>query len=99
MTAKEVLEAATELARARQPEATPWDARILLAHALGGASPLSLDTRREVEPDARARFDALWDRRLEGVPVQHRLGEWDFFGRTFTVDRRALVPRPETEVL
>lgn len=99
MTAREVLEAAAELAQRTSAEATPWDARILLAHAMGGASPLSLDPRRQVEPDARARFDALWERRLVGTPVQHLLGEWDFYGRPFTVDRRALVPRPETEVL
>ena len=99
MTAREILEAAAELARFSASEATPWDARILLAHAMGGSSPLSLDPRRQVEPGAQARFDALWERRLGGTPVQHLLGEWDFFGRSFTVDRRALVPRPETEVL
>lgn len=99
MTAKELLEAAERLARENAAEATPWDARVLLAHAMGGTSPLSFDPRREVEPDARARFDALWERRLTGAPVQHLLGEWDFYGRPFTVDRRALVPRPETEVL
>lgn len=99
MTAREILEAAAELARLSASEATPWDARILLAHAMGGSSPLSLDPGRQVEPGAQARFDALWERRLEGTPVQHLLGEWDFFGRSFTVDRRALVPRPETEVL
>jgi release factor glutamine methyltransferase len=99
MTANEILNAANELARHSKAEATPWDARILLAHAMGGSSPLSLDPRRPVEPGAQARFDALWERRLEGIPVQHLLGEWDFFGRPFTVDRRALVPRPETEVL
>jgi len=99
MTAREILEAASELARNTGAEATPWDARILLAHAMGGASPLSLDPRRQVEPGAQARFDALWEQRLGGMPVQHLLGEWDFYGRAFTVDRRALVPRPETEVL
>jgi len=99
MTAREILEAAAELASLSASEATPWDARILLAHAIGGSSPLSLDPRRQIEPRAQARFDALWERRLEGSPVQHLLGEWDFFGRPFTVDRRALVPRPETEVL
>jgi len=66
---------------------------------MGGTSPLSLDPRRQVEPDAHARFEALWTRRLEGTPVQHLLGEWDFYGRAFTVDRRALIPRPETEIL
>jgi len=99
MTAKELLDAAIALARHDAAEATPWDARVLLAHAMGGASPLSLDPRREIEPDARARFNSLWERRLTGAPVQHLLGEWDFYGRPFTVDRRALVPRSETEVL
>jgi release factor glutamine methyltransferase len=34
-----------------------------------------------------------------GEPVQYVLGEWDFMGHTFKVDRRALIPRPETEML
>ena len=46
-----------------------------------------------------ARFTGLWDKRLAGVPVQHLIGEWDFYGRPFRVDGRALVPRPETEIL
>jgi release factor glutamine methyltransferase len=34
-----------------------------------------------------------------GEPVQYVIGQWDFRGLTFTIDRRALIPRPETEQL
>lgn len=34
-----------------------------------------------------------------GEPVQHILGKWDFHGHVFKTDRRALIPRPETEIL
>jgi release factor glutamine methyltransferase len=99
MTAKEILDAAERLARENSSEATPWDARLLLAHATGGRNPLSLDANQRLEPRDESKFQALWARRLRGEPVQHLLGEWDFYGRPFFVDRRALVPRPETEVL
>ena len=80
-------------------DATPWDSRILLAHSLGLRNPLALDPLKDVPGAAAARFERLWEERLSGVPVQHLVGEWDFFGRPFTVDSRALVPRPETELL
>ncbi len=38
-------------------------------------------------------------RRLSGEPLQYVLGEWDYWGMTFKVDGRALIPRPETELL
>jgi release factor glutamine methyltransferase len=43
------------------------------------------------------RRDVL--RLASGEPLQYVLAEWDFRGHTLTVDRRALVPRPETEQL
>ena len=66
---------------------------------MGGRNPLSLDARQELDAASAAKFESLWARRLAGTPVQHLLGEWDFYGRSFFVDRRALVPRPETEAL
>jgi release factor glutamine methyltransferase len=94
-----------ELARAESracavaSEATAWDARVLLAHAVGHRKPLALDPRADLSSGAASRFESLWARRVEGVPVQHLVGEWDFFGRPFFVDSRALVPRTETELL
>jgi release factor glutamine methyltransferase len=75
------------------------DAKILLAHVLGRSSPGALDPGSPVEPPDEERFASLWRRREAGEPVQYILGEWDFYGRTFRVDARALIPRPETEHL
>ena len=99
MTIKELLDAAAGEARRLAADATAWDARLLLAHALGGRNPLGLELRADVGAEPRDRFERLWSRRLAGVPVQHLIGEWDFYGRTFRSDARALVPRPETEIL
>src|SRR5262245_46440032 len=99
MTIGEALRDAADRTAAAKADATTWDARLLLAHALGGASPLALDPRLQLDPSVASRFAAMWEKRLTGVPVQHLIGEWDFYGRPFRVDGRALVPRPETEVL
>jgi release factor glutamine methyltransferase len=81
-------------------DAPPREALLLLVHILG-ISEAALLARPELEisgPDA-ARFDALLERRLQGEPIAYLIGEKEFYGRTFRVDRRVLVPRPETEHL
>ncbi len=50
-------------------------------------------------PEAVAALVALVARRLAGEPLQHLLRRWSFRGLELRVDRRALVPRPETEVV
>jgi release factor glutamine methyltransferase len=94
---RDLLEAAAFQARFAGSDASNWDARILLAHALGHSGPLALDPASEIPEAGRERFERLWSQRLAGSPVQHLTGEWDFYGRPFFVDDRALVPRPETE--
>lgn len=54
---------------------------------------------REISPDAASAFVDLVRRRSESEPIAYLLGEREFYGRQFRVDRRALIPRPETEVL
>lgn len=61
-----------------------------------------LDRSRWTEPvtaDGRARVAALAERRLAGEPLQYVLGRWSFRGLDLLVDRRVLIPRPETEVV
>ncbi|MDO9010656.1 MAG: peptide chain release factor N(5)-glutamine methyltransferase [Gallionella sp.] len=46
-----------------------------------------------------ARYNALFDRRLQGEPIAYLLGEREFFGLTFKVTPATLIPRPDTELL
>lgn len=51
-------------------------------------------TRRGV-----AAIDAMTARRLAGEPLQYVLGEWSFRYLDLYIDKRVLIPRPETEVV
>jgi release factor glutamine methyltransferase len=76
------------------------DAELLLAHALGvERSRLALDSGEPVERRAVAEFDALLARRAAREPVAYILGRKDFRFISLLVDRRVLIPRPETELL
>lgn len=87
-------------ARARLPEPMypRFEAEELLAKACGKPRNWFLTRWKELCPgkDEAAFFD-LVERRVSGEPLQFLLGEWEFLGRTFRVDDRALIPRGETE--
>lgn len=76
----------------------PYEAEELLARAAGRPRAWFHARRRDAAPpDAAAAFQDLVARREAGEPLQYLLGEWEFLGRTFFVDPRALIPRGETE--
>ena len=54
-------------------------------------------TRRA--PRRLPRLGDMIERRVAGEPFQYVLGRWQFLGFDLFVDRRVLVPRPETEVV
>ncbi len=75
-------------------------AEVLLAHALGcDRVRLYLDFEKPLGPDELARFRDLVQRRAAGEPTAYLVGAKEFCGRRFRTDARALVPRPETELL
>jgi release factor glutamine methyltransferase len=91
------LRAAEERLARAGVESPRVDAELLLAHALGGVSRAALYAAPErAAPDA---FEPLLARREAREPLAYVLGEWGFRRLTLTTDRRALVPRPETEVV
>lgn len=76
------------------------DALLLLARALGcGREWILAHGDAPMAGTAAQRFFELCAARREGRPIAYVLGEAGFYGRTFAVDDRVLVPRPETECL
>ena len=99
-TIAEVLRLSTDHLAARGSATPRLDAERLIAKATGlERIGLYLEPER---PLNRAELDVARDlvaRRARREPLQYILGEWGFRRLTLRVDSRALIPRPETEVL
>jgi release factor glutamine methyltransferase len=75
-------------------------AELLLAHVLRTSRVrLYTDLDRPLEAAELAAYRGLIGRRAAGEPTSYLTGTREFYGRTFAVDPRVLVPRPETELL
>jgi release factor glutamine methyltransferase len=76
------------------------DAEILVAHVLGlPRAELGLERSRKLSRSEEKELDRLVERREAREPLAHVIGEWGFRRLTLGVDRRVLVPRPETEIV
>ena len=93
-----VLEAT--IARLASTASPRSDAEELVSRLLGlRRSELQLRAEREPTPEQCQRLEDWIERRVHGEPVQYITGRAAFRSLDLAVDRRVLIPRPETEVL
>ena len=81
-------------------EITPYIKRLLMSH-ITGLSMTQLLAERDLSltEEQQKWYDEAIVRLKNNEPIQHILGYSEFYGRKLKCDRRALVPRPETEEL
>jgi release factor glutamine methyltransferase len=100
-TIRDALEQGTAaLTLAGQTPKPRLDAQVLLSHVLD-VERATLYTYPEhlLTAQQEQQFSQLIERRKLGEPIAYLTGHKEFFGLDFLVDRRVLIPRPETELL
>jgi release factor glutamine methyltransferase len=100
VTVDELLRRGVQRLRASGSESPRLDAELLLARSIGvDRTGIVAHPEAPVGPDAAEAYEAAIRRREAGEPVAYIRGFKEFLGLAFVADRRALIPRPETELL
>jgi release factor glutamine methyltransferase len=87
-------------ARAGGSPSPKLDASVLLAHVLDVPRTIVMSyPEREMTPEQIAQYADMMRRRKAGEPVAYLTGHKEFLGMDLLVDRRVLIPRPETELV
>jgi release factor glutamine methyltransferase len=99
-TVQEVVAWTTDDLRKRGVSTSRLDAELIVAQALAiDRIRVLVDGARSLLPEELAAIRELVRRRRTFEPIAYLRGEREFYGRVFRVDRRVLVPRPDTEIL
>ncbi|MGH8024532.1 MAG: peptide chain release factor N(5)-glutamine methyltransferase [Limisphaerales bacterium] len=100
MTVLETIQKSADFLAKRGVESPRLQAELLLAHWLKmPRMKLYLNFERQLTEPETGALRELVSRRGRREPLQHIVGSTSFCGFEITVDRRALIPRPETEIL
>lgn len=100
LTVLEIIKKTTDFLAARGVESARLNAELLIGSALGlKRMALYLQFERPLNEPELEKIRPLVRRRGLREPLQYILGETEFHGLKLKVDRRALIPRPETELL
>jgi len=96
----EIIKKTTDFFAAKGVESPRLNAELLIGHALGlKRMQLYMQFERLLTEAELEKIRPLVRRRAQREPVQYILGETEWFGMKLKIDRRALIPRPETERL
>ena len=100
LTVLEIIKRTTDFLAKRDVESPRLNAELLIGHALGlKRMQLYIQFERPLTESELEKIRPLVKRRGNREPVQYITGETEFGGLKLKVDRRALIPRPETEYL
>ncbi len=97
---KSALEYGTRRLAHREKTGALLDAQVLLAHVLqADRTILYTYPERPLTSEQEQQFHTLLERREGGEPIAYLIGHKEFYGLDFLVDKRVLIPRPETELV
>jgi release factor glutamine methyltransferase len=100
LTVLEIIKRTTDFFATKGIESPRLNAEVLIGHALRRKRmQLYLEFERLLTEPELETIRPLVRRRAQHEPLQYIMGETDFFGLKLKVDRRVLIPRPETEQL
>ncbi len=98
MTVKDLFQRAVKTLRGKGFSSPNREARCLLAKLLfTSPSRVYLFWDREMDEQTEQALEGLLAKRLEGVPLQYVLGEWEFFSLPFKIEPGVFIPRLDTE--
>jgi release factor glutamine methyltransferase len=100
VTVGSALNSATQRLKEAELEGAWLDAQVILAHVLGvERSWLFAHAEESLSDEQAEHFTQLVARRIDYEPVAYLVGRKEFYGLDLLVDKRVLIPRPETEML